>query len=147
MPDFDPSTNGHRIAAQKTRPAGAGQGILIVSLVSALTGFNLLIGGGVGLIVAMLLGLRERSAGIPVVVLAAVGGAIGVWLGVRVAIRFGGASGSPKATRWAVAGGMAGLVAAVALASIRAGSVFPILAILLPGVGAWLGDRLATRKG
>jgi hypothetical protein len=145
LPDFDPSTNGHRIAAAKASPARSGQGVLMVTLVSALTGFNLMVGGAVGALLAVPLGLRGSVVGIPVVVGAALGGAIGVWLGVKVAVRFGGASGGRPI--WAVAGGVAGLCAAVALASARINTVAPVLAILLPGVGAWFGDRLASRKG
>ena len=125
----------------------SGQGILMVTLVSALTGLNLMIGGAVGTLLAFLLGLRERAVGVPVLLGAAVGGAVGVWLGVKVAARFGGASGGRKAFRWALGGGLAGLVAAVALSALRAGAFVPIVAILLPGIGAWFADRLAVRKG
>jgi hypothetical protein len=147
LPDFDPSGNGHRIAAEKAPLPRSGQGVLMVTLVSALTGFNLMIGGGVGALLAVPIGLRGSAVGVPLVVGAAFGGAIGVWLGVKVAARFGGTSGGRKAFVWAVAGGLAGLCAAVALASFRINTFLPVLAVLLPGIGAWLGDRLGSRKG
>ncbi len=146
MPEFDPSSNGHRVAAAKPPPARSGQGVLMVMLVSALTGFNLMIGGAVGALAALPLGVRESAVGVPVVVGAAIGGALGVWLGVKVAARFGGASGGPRGFVWAIAGGLVGLCAAVALASYRITTLVPVLAILLPGVAAWFGDRLAARK-
>ncbi len=82
MPEFDPSSNGHRIAAAKTEPARAGQGVLMVTLVSALTGFNLMVGAAAGTLIAMALGVRGSGVGVPVVSGAALGGAIGVWIGV-----------------------------------------------------------------
>ena len=147
MPDFDPSRNGHPTAAAKEAPPPrSGQGVLMVTLVSALTGFNLMIGGGVGALLAVPLGLRGSAVGVPVIVGAALGGAIGVWLGVKIAARFGGASGGRRAFVWAVTGGLVGLCGAVALASLRINTIMPVLAVLLPGVGAWFGDRFASRK-
>jgi hypothetical protein len=119
----------------------------MVTLVSAMTGFNLMIGAGVGALLALLLGLRGNAVGVPVVLAAAAGGILGVWLGVKVAARFGGATEGRMARKLATAGGLVGLVAAVALASARVITLAPVLAIILPGVGAWLGDRLAARRG
>lgn len=119
----------------------------MVTLVSALTGLNLMIGAGLGTLMAVPFGLRGSAAGLPLLVLAAIGGAVGVWLGVKVAVRFGGASGKPKGTRWATVAGIAGLLCAVVLSAFQVGVFVPIVAVLLPGFAAWLGDRLATRKG
>lgn len=118
----------------------------MVTVVSATTGFNLTIGGAVGALLALLLGIKGNAVGVPVVLAAAVGGILGVWLGVKVAARFGGATEGRAARKLATAGGMVGLAAAVALASARVNTVAPVLAIMLPGVGAWLGDRLAARR-
>jgi hypothetical protein len=146
-PKFDPSTNGHRSPGKKEPPPAGGQGVLMVTLVSAMTGFNLMIGAGVGALLALLLGLRGNAVGVPVVLAAAAGGILGVWLGVKVAASFGGATEGRMARKLATAGGLVGLVAAVALASARVITLAPVLAIILPGVGAWLGDRLAARRG
>lgn len=146
-PRFDPSTNGHRRPGKKALPPSGGQGVLMVTLVSAMTGFNLMIGAGVGALLALALGLRGNGVGVPVVLGAAAGGIVGVWLGVQLSARFGGATEGRLARKLATAGGLVGLVAAVALASARVNTFLPILAIMLPGVGAWLGDRLAARRG
>jgi hypothetical protein len=146
-PRFDPSTNGHRSPAKKALPPAGGPGVLMVTIVSAMTGFNLMIGGGVGALLALPLGVRGNAVGVPVVLCAAAGGIVGVWLGVKLAARFGGGSEERTARRLATAGGLVGLVGAVALASARVNTFVPIVAIMLPGVGAWLGDRLAARKG
>lgn len=119
----------------------------MVTVVSALTGFNLMLGGVVGALLALPLGLKGNAVGVPVVLCAAVGGILGVWLGVKVASRFGGATEGRAARKLATAGGLVGLAAAVALASARVGTLAPVLAIMLPGVGAWLGDRLSVRRG
>jgi len=145
-PKFDPSANGHRIPRKQEPPPAGGQGVLMVTVVSAMTGFNLTIGGAVGALLALLLGIRGNAVGVPVVLCAAVGGILGVWLGVKVAARFGGATEGRAARKLATAGGLVGLAAAVALAGARVSTLAPVLAIMLPGVGAWLGDRLAARR-
>jgi hypothetical protein len=118
----------------------------MVTVVSAMTGFNLTIGGAVGALLAVLLGIKGNAVGVPVVLAAAVGGILGVWLGVKVAARFGGATEGRAARKLATIGGVVGLAAAVALASARVNTLAPVLAIMLPGVGALLGDRLAARR-
>ena len=145
-PRFDPSTNGHRKAGKKAPPPAVGQGVLMVTVVSAMTGFNLMIGGGVGALLALPLGIKGNAVGVPLVLGAALGGILGVWLGVKVAARFGGATEGRGARKLATVGGLVGLAAAVALASAGVNTFAPVLAIMLPGVGAWLGDRLAARR-
>lgn len=118
--------------------------MLLLTLVSALTGLNLMLGAMVGAIVG-----AATEAGDATPALAAVGaglgGAIGVILGVRVALRLGGASGSSSA-RWLTGWGMAGLVGSIALAAFLASPFTPIIAIVLPGLAALLGDRFAAKK-
>jgi hypothetical protein len=146
-PRFDPSTNGHRRPDKKVVPPSGGQGVLMVTVVSAMTGFNLMIGAGVGAVLALPLGLRGNGVGVPLVLGAAAGGILGVWLGVKVAARFGGATEGRGTHKLAALGGLVGLAAAVALAGARVNTLAPVLAIMLPGVGAWLGDRFSQHRG
>jgi hypothetical protein len=150
LPDFDPTTNGH--PKSNGRPGGAsktpaprrGGGILLMAMVSAMTGLNLMLGGVVGGLVGA---LTDAGDSLPALVAlgAGLGGAMGVYFGVRVALRLGGSSGINSAralTGW----GLAGLLGSVALAATVASPLTPIIAILLPGLTAALGDRYATRK-
>ena len=58
MPDFDPTTNGHpksngHVGGKSSTPTPRrGGGILLMALVSAMTGLNLMLGGGVGAVMA-----------------------------------------------------------------------------------------------
>ncbi|MGQ0679714.1 MAG: hypothetical protein ACT4OM_08700 [Actinomycetota bacterium] len=147
MPEarFDPSANGHK-AAPADRPAvSSGRGVVMVASVCALTGLNLMLGAGLGMLFGVPLGLKAPAIGISIALLAALGGALGVVFGVSVAHRFGAAAGGTQARNWGVAGGILGLVGAVAVSSVRNFPFGPVLAVLLPGLGAWLGDRLAGR--
>lgn len=147
MSEFDPATNGHKPGP---KPAvvreSSGRGVLLVTIVSAMTGLNLMLGAGVGGLIAIPLGLKEGSLGVIMVTATGFGGLLGVIFGVRVAHRFGGTGQGARARIAAVAGGIAGLVGAVALAGLAKIPFTPILAIMLPGIGAWLGDRLAGRS-
>lgn len=146
MSEFDPSTNGHKSEPKPTVVGeGSGRGVLLVTIVSAMTGLNLMLGAGVGMI-AIPLGLKEASLGVVMVTAAGLGGLLGVIFGVRVAHRFGGTGQGDRARIAAVVGGIAGLVGAVALAGLANIPFVPILAVMLPGIGAWLGDRFAGRS-
>lgn len=150
MPDFDPTTNGHpqsngHLGPKPSTPAPRrGGAILLMALVSAMTGLNLMLGGGVGGVVGA---LTDAGDSLPALVAlgAGLGGAIGVFFGVRVALRFGGGSGISSA-KWLTGWGFAGLVGSVALAALVASPLTPIIAILLPGLAAALGDRYAVKK-
>jgi hypothetical protein len=150
LPDFDPTTNGHPLSnGQKdgpSRPAAPrrGGGILLMALVSAMTGLNLMLGGGLGFLVATLTDAEDILPAL-VALGAGLGAAIGVFFGVRVALGFGGSSGL-SSQRWLTGWGLAGLVGSIALAAAVASPLTPIIAILLPGLAAALGDRFATKK-
>lgn len=146
MPDFDPSQNGHRIKSQQHQIAESRRGgaVLLVTLVSALTGLNMMIGGALGAIVGGITKAGEATAALAAAG-AGIGGGIGVFLGVRVAVRLGGAGGAASVralTLW----GVAGLVGSVALAATVATVFTPFAAILLPGLAVVLGDRVATKR-
>lgn len=117
----------------------------MVTLVSALTGLGLMLGAVAGTVIAVSLGVRGSSLKVPVALAAGLGGILGVILGERVAHRFSGGPQSGKARIWAVSGGLAGLVGAVALAGLARFPFVPILSIMLPGIGAWIGDRAAQQ--
>ena len=143
MPDFDPKANGHRIKAQPSPPR-RGSGVLLLTLVSALTGLNMMIGAGIGAIVGGITNAGEVTAALAAIG-AGLGGAIGVAIGVRVALRVGGSSGVSTArslTGW----GIAGLIASIALAATLTSPFLPIIAILLPGLLALVGDRFAVKR-
>lgn len=150
MPDFDPTTNGHPLSngqkggASKPASPRRGGGILLMALVSAMTGLNLMLGGGVGGVVGA---ITDAGDSLPALVAlgAGLGGAIGVYFGVRVALRLGGSSGI-SSFKWLTGWGLAGLLASVALAATVASPLTPIIAILLPGVSAALGDRYAVKR-
>ena len=150
MPDFDPTTNGHpqsngqKGGASKPAAPRRGGGILLMALVSAMTGLNLMLGGAVGAIVGA---ITDAGDSVPALVAlgAGLGGAIGVYFGVRVALRLGGSSGIASA-KWLTGWGLGGLLASVALAATVASPLTPIIAILLPGLTATLGDRYATKR-
>lgn len=146
MPDFDPSQNGHRVRAQQQQIAESRRGgaVLLVTLVSALTGLNMMIGGAIGAIVGTVTKAGEATAAVAAVG-AGIGGGIGVFLGVRVALRLGG-SGGVASARALTAWGLVGLVGSVALAATVATVFTPFAAILLPGLAVVLGDRIATKR-
>ena len=115
-----------------------------MALVSAMTGLNLMLGGGIGGVVGA---LTDAGDALPALVAlgAGLGAAIGVFFGVRVALRFGGSSGI-SSTKWLTAWGFAGLVGSIALAATVASPLTPVIAILLPGVSSALGDRFSVKK-
>jgi hypothetical protein len=115
-----------------------------MALVSAMTGLNLMLGGGLGFLVGALTDAGDTTPAL-VVLGAGLGAATGVFFGVRVALGFGGSSGI-SSQRWLTGWGLAGLVGSVALAATVASPLTPIIAILLPGLAAALGDRYATRR-
>jgi hypothetical protein len=143
LPEFDPKTNGHK-GPPPPPPPRRGGGILLMALVSAFTGLNLLLGGAIGFIVGY---VTNAGDVVPALVAlgAGLGGAVGVFFGVRVCVRLGGSSGVAS-PRWLTAWGLAGLLGSVALAAWVASPLTPIMAILLPGIAAALGDRYATKK-
>ena len=144
MPRFDPSANGHRRAEGDSEPPRTGgAGVLMVAVVSSLTGLMMLVGSGLGTLLGYLLGIKSPGIAVPIFLGAALGGIGGVLLGVRVAGRFGGSSEAANSQRYGAIGGWLGLAAAVGVASLQ---VLPIVAIMLPGIGAWLGDRIALRR-
>lgn len=145
MPEFDPKANGHRLrtGATESLPRRGG-GVLLLTLVSALTGLNLMLGAGVGAIVAAVTGAGDATPALAAAG-AGLGGAIGVLLGVRVALRFGGSSGC-SSVRWLTGWGLGGLVGSIALAANLASPFTPIVAIVLPGVTALIGDRYSAKK-
>lgn len=145
MPDFDPRANGHRLRSGDKPAAPRGSGVLLVMMVSALTGLNLLIGAGLGVIVGSAVRGEDPAPPALVVIGAGMGGAMGVWLGVRVALHYGGAGGFAS-TRWLTAWGLAGLVGSIALAGLVASPFTPIVAVTLPGLAALAGDRFITRR-
>ena len=144
MPEFDPKVNGHRIKAQPPPPPRRGSGVLLLTLVSALTGLNMMIGAGIGAIVGGVTRAGQVTAALAAIG-AGLGGAIGVALGVRVAQRVGGSSGRSSA-RWLTGWGIAGLIGSIALAATVTSPILPIIAILLPGLLALLGDRFAVKR-
>ena len=145
MPEFDPQTNGHRLRAEaSSQLPRRGGGVLLLTLISALTGLNLMLGAAVGAIVGAVTDAGDATPALAAVG-AGLGGAIGVVLGVRVALRLGGSSGCSSA-RWLTGWGLGGLVGSVALAAFMAGPFTPIVAILLPGLAALLGDRYSARR-
>ncbi len=150
MPDFDPTTNGHPRSNGHLGPKAStstprrGGAILLMALVSAMTGLNLMLGGGIGGIVGALTDAGDTLPAL-VVLGAGLGAAVGVFFGVRVALRFGGSSGISSA-KWLTAWGFAGLVGSIALAALVASPLTPIICILLPGLAAALGDRYAVKK-
>lgn len=150
MPDFDPTTNGHLVSNGR-KPGTAkpdaprrGGAVLLMALVSAMTGLNLMLGGGLGFLVGALTDAGETSPAL-VALGAGLGAAIGVFFGVRVALGFGGSSGM-SSLKWLTGWGLGGLVGSIALAATLQSPLTPILAILLPGLAAALGDRLTVKK-
>ncbi|HEU4868239.1 MAG TPA: hypothetical protein VFV09_10980 [Actinomycetota bacterium] len=150
MPDFDPTTNGHPKsngqAGGKSSASGPrrGGGILLMAVVSAMTGLNLMLGGGLGFVVGALTDAGDATPAL-VVLGAGLGAAAGVFFGVRVALGFGGSSGI-SSQKWLTAWGFAGLVGSIALAALVASPLTPIICILLPGLAAALGDRYSVKK-
>ncbi len=150
MPDpstnghFDPNTNGHKTSSPNPAIPRRGGGVLLMAMVSAMTGLNLMLGGAVGGVVGA---LTDAGDTLPALVAlgAGLGGAIGVYFGVRVALRFGGSSGI-SSFKWLTAWGFAGLVGSIALAAVFVSPLTPVVAIILPGLAAALGDRYATKK-
>lgn len=145
MPEFDPATNGRRPENDLPPLPPRGRGVMLLVSVSGMTALSLLVGSLIGGVAAALLGLEGRAQQNLFLACAGVGSAVGVWLGVRMAERFGGTSGEAS-RRSLVAYGLVGLLVALALAAIVANPLVPITAIMLPGVAAVVGDVLGTRE-
>ena len=148
LPEFDPSSNGHRRSRSSSRdPAARGRGVVLVATVCATSGAGLVVGFIAGGLIAGLFGLRGQPFFAAVAVASAVTAGVGMWLGIRFASRLGGGpEPPPRARRWSTAGGFLGLIAAVALATTNLGPFAPIIVILLPGAGALAGEVLALRR-
>ncbi|MDQ4148539.1 MAG: hypothetical protein M3164_00870 [Actinomycetota bacterium] len=147
MPDFDPSSNGFRRRSKGPTDKPRGRGVVLVAAVCAMTGAGLVGGFVLGGLAAGLLGLRGEAFFAPVAAASALAAAVGVWLGVRFTGRLaGGSARSRRVLNWATVGGIAGLIAAVAVATTDIGPFAPVAVILLPGLGALLGESLATRR-
>ena len=145
MPNFDPTSNGHRLVKSSSTSEPGSAGVVLLAIVSAFTGLSLLTGATAGALVAAILRLKGSAFITPVAIGSGVAAGVGVWLGVRVSERF--ARRSANAGRlWPTVGGLAGLVAAVAIASRGLGPWAPFVVILLPGLGALLGDTSAGRR-
>jgi uncharacterized membrane protein len=147
LPDFDPTSNGHRLvkSSDRTESRNSG-GVLLVAIVSALTGLSLLMGATAGALIAAVLGLKGQTFITPVVVASGLAAGVGVWVGIRVFDRFVTRSRPGRGQVWPTVGGVVGLVAAVAIASKGLGPLAPIIVILLPGLGALLGERASQRR-
>ena len=114
----------------------------MIAVVSACLGAGLLVGGLLGAVVA-------GNGGIPVGL--AAGAVAGVWGGARVAGRF-----SVRGQRAFVVAGIAGTVGLVGALASAAGlsklsdspvrSLLEVITILLPGVFASLGARIADAR-
>lgn len=145
MPEFDPAVNGHRLGGEELPPLPPrGRGVMLLVMVSGMTALNLVFGSMVGAIIGAAMGLEDRSLQNVFMTGAGVGACAGVWFGIKVGTRFGGTSGLAGQKRL-FAYGMAGLLLAMPLAALVASPFIPLIAIMLPGIGAVVGDVLATR--
>jgi MFS family permease len=114
-----------------------------VAIVTACTGFFLLVGFTVAA------GVHHADPGIPdnaLAVIYAVGAIGGVWVGAWLSRRF--TRGSRRRFVGAGIGGVVGLAGGVALPSLNAFGLavfLPLLAVLLPGIGAAAGSAIANR--
>jgi hypothetical protein len=146
-----PDGNGHPApltAGPGLAPAARGRWIVPLGVVSAATGMLLLAGAFVGTALGRMAGLEDLMLLGPASVGAMVGGLAGIWAGSWVAIRL---SGGDRSGRWALMGlcGTAAMVGGVALAFGAAKSGFSplgVLALLSPGIGAAVGDRIALDR-
>ena len=89
--------SSHEARFVTSRPRRGG-GILLMAVVSAMTGLNLMLGGGLGFVVGSLTDAGDTTPAL-VVLGAGLGAATGVFFGVRVALGFGGSSGISSAPR------------------------------------------------
>jgi uncharacterized membrane protein len=117
-----------------------------VATVSALTGISLLVGATAGALLAAVVGLKGQALVPPTAIASGLAAGAGVWAGVRISERFARRSSPGTGHLWPTVGGIVGLVAAVAIASRGLGPWAPLVVILLPGLGALLGDALASRR-
>jgi hypothetical protein len=118
-----------------------------LGIVSAATGVMMFVGVLAGGLVGLALGLGDPQAGIPAVLGLLAGAVAGIVIGSRVAIGMSG--GGDDRLRPMVAGGLLGLVATVGLSALAAKSAFLLLygaALLAPGIGAGIGDRVALAR-
>jgi uncharacterized membrane protein len=145
LPEFDPTSNGQRLTKSSAGPEARGRGVVLVAVVSAFTGISLLAGATAGALVATALGVRGGAFVAPMAVASGLAAGIGVWAGVRMSDRFARPSSSTSGRVSPTVGGIVGLVAAVAIASRGLGLWAPLVVILLPGLGALLGDTVAGR--
>jgi hypothetical protein len=146
-----PAGNGHPApltAGPGVAPGSRGRWIVPLGVVSAVTGMLLLVGAFVGTSLGRMAGLEDLMVLGPASVGAMAGGLAGVWAGSWVAIRL---SGGDRTGRWALMGvcGTAAMVGGVALAFGAAKTGFSplgVLALLAPGIGAAVGDRIALDR-
>jgi hypothetical protein len=142
--------NGHPApitAGPGLAPALRGRWIVPLGIVSAATGVMMFLGVLAGGLVGLALGLGDPQAGIPAVLGLLAGAVAGIVIGSRVAIGMSG--GGDDRLRPMVAGGLLGLVATVGLSALGAKSAFLLLygaALLAPGIGAGIGDRVALAR-
>jgi hypothetical protein len=147
----DPASNGN-LGFRRNRPSGPSAGrpadrgrwIIMIAVVSAMTGACLLLGGFLGLIADRAL----HAPALVVVLLIAVGALVGVWLGARFAIRLTG--GDHRRFVASGLGGSVGLVGAVAVAYTASNvlpALLPFVAILCPGFGAAIGALVSEQLG
>ncbi|MEX2587202.1 MAG: hypothetical protein WD602_04315 [Actinomycetota bacterium] len=121
-----------------------GRGLMLLVTVSGMTALNLVFGSMIGAVIGAAIGLEDESLRTVFMAGAGLGAGAGVWFGVKMGIRFGGTSGEATQKRLFVHG-LVGLVAAMVLAALVASPFVPLIAIMLPGVAAVVGDVLATR--
>ncbi|MGH2705104.1 MAG: hypothetical protein ACRDJ4_08415 [Actinomycetota bacterium] len=161
MSEGHPSTNGHRkprrfvdpTVAPSPPPEPRARWIVVLGVVSAATGLFLLAGASIG---AVLGGAGRQTTsrlgpGLAILGLA-VGGLAGVWLGAWAAARLAGTGmAAPRPVVVAMGlGGTAGLAFSVLLLGTLGRyvpGVVPLLAMLSPGVGALIGQRVQGRMG
>lgn len=146
MPEINPTANGYRLSAGDELPdlPPRGRGVMLLVMVSGMTALNLVFGSMVGAVIGAGLSLEDRALQNVFMTGAGLGSVAGVWFGIKVGTRFGGTSGQAGQRRL-FAHGLAGLLLALALAALVASPFIPLLAIMLPGVAAVIGDVLATR--
>lgn len=120
--------------------------IVTLSVVSAFAGMFMFGGWLLGGLVGEALGYLDLSA----LVGAISGAVVGVWLAAWLAVRLTGVGERHRRTVGAGIGGTTGFVAGLAIAALsvrmRVG-LLPVFAMLAPGAGAAIGERLLTRSG
>ncbi len=146
MPEINQTADRYRFGAGDELPdlPPRGRGVMLLVMVSGMTALNLVLGSMIGAVVGAAMGLEDKALQNVFMTGAGLGAVAGVWFGIKAGTRFGGTSGQAGQRRL-FAHGMVGLLLAMALAALVASPFIPLLAIMLPGVGAVVGDVLATR--